>query len=116
MRTKTVAVLAGLVALVGFAGSASAASISLIWQSTGTGSIAAGAGLQTLDVVITADVVGISQLSLSLSASGGSTFTGMVIDAGGNSECISPPNLAPGLCFAGGGSLNPSPRAWARRL
>jgi hypothetical protein len=108
MRTKIVAVLAGFVALVGLSGIASAASISLEWDGGGGNTISAAAtGAHTVDIIVTADASGIALVSLSLQASGGVSFTGMVTDGGANQECISPPNLAPGLCFAGGGSLSP---------
>ena len=108
MRTKIVAVLAGFVTLVGLSGIASAASIALQWDGGGGSTISAAAtGAHTVDILVTADAAGMSLVSLSLQASGGVSFTGMVADAGLNEECISPPNLAPGLCFAGGGSLSP---------
>ena len=43
-----------------FAGAASAATIELIWSSTGTDTVSAGAGPETLEILVTPDASGIS--------------------------------------------------------
>ena len=69
MRTVLVGMVGGLIALVGLAGTANAsATVDLIWQSTGTGTIS-GLAISdsiTLDVVITAGPNGSNGGSLSI--------------------------------------------------
>ena len=108
MRSALATALAVAVMLVS-AGAASAASVSLEWAGTGgSNTIFAAPGVYTVDVVVTADAVGISMVSLSLNAGGAVSFVGMVTDSGNQQECISPPNIAPGVCFAGGGIIAPA--------
>jgi hypothetical protein len=87
MRTKIVAVLAGCVALVGFAGIASAASISLEWDGSGSNSISGTAvGAHTVDIIVgTGGSLSLS--ALSIQASGGVTFTDLPDGIIGGLEC-----------------------------
>jgi len=69
MRTVLVGMVGGLIALVGLAGTANAsATVDLIWQSTGTGTISglAVSDLITLDIVLTAGADGSNGGSVSI--------------------------------------------------
>ena len=81
MRTALVGMVSGLIALVGLAGTANAsATVDLIWQSTGTGTISglAVSDTITLDIMLTAGALGSNGGSVSIDFSAVSGFLSVI--------------------------------------
>jgi len=81
MRTVLVGMVSGLIALVGLAGTANAsATVDLIWQSTGTGTISglAVSDTITLDIVLTSGALGSNGGSLSIDYNAVSAFLSVI--------------------------------------
>jgi hypothetical protein len=102
--------LTGLTLFVLFAGVplarlASATTTSIEWDGTGLNSIPLGAGEHVIEVMLDVDSQGVLEISFSLHATGGITFTSLMPDGGGDFVCMAPPNLGLGVCSGGGGFL-----------